>query len=109
MLLKFFIILIVILFCFVIFFMYFLFFLLGLEYVFYLCGSWFGDKINFLFCVWYCGNFKILSCLEVLGFNFVKFLFNLLEVFFVREEMVVFNINGVCGRDLFDLIKIKGI
>lgn len=59
--------------------------------------------------MWYCGNFKILGCVEVLGLNFVKLFFNLLEVFFVWDEMVVLNINGVCGRELLDLIKIKGI
>lgn len=93
----------------VIFFTHPLFFLSGLEHVSYSRGSWLGDKTNPLSRVWYCGNPKILSRSEASGSNPAKLSLNLLEAFFVREEMAASNINGARGRDLLDPIKIKGI
>jgi len=81
----------------------------GLEHVSYSRGSWLGDKTNPLSRVWYCGNPKILSRSEASGSNPAKLSLNLLEAFFVREEMAASNINGARGRELLDPIKIKGI
>ena len=72
-------------------------------------GSWLGDKTNPLSRVWYCGNPKLLSRSEASGSNPAKLSLNLLEAFFVREEMAASNINGARGRELLDPIKIKGI
>ena len=72
-------------------------------------GSWLGDKTNPLSRVWYCGNPKMLSRSEASGSNPAKLSLNLLETFFIREEMAASNINGARGRELLDPIKIKGI
>ena len=85
------------------------FFLSGLEHVSYSRGSWLGDKTNPLSRVWYCGNPKMLSRSEASGSNPAKLSLNLLETFFIREEMAASNINGARGRELLDPIKIKGI
>ena len=72
-------------------------------------GCWLGDKTNPLSRVWYCGNPKVLNRCEASGSNPAKLSLNLLEAFFVREEMAASNINGARGRELLDPIKIKGI
>ncbi|XP_078345650.1 uncharacterized protein LOC144631134 [Oculina patagonica] len=81
----------------------------GLEHVSYSQGCWLGDKTNPLSRVWFCGNPKVLNRSEASGTNPAKLSLNLLEAFFVREEMAASNINGARGRELLDPIKIKGI
>lgn len=81
----------------------------GLENISYSRGCWLGDKSNPQSRVWYCGNPKILGRAEASGSNPAKLSLNLLEAFFVRDEMAASNINGARGRELLDPIKIKGI
>nr|XP_058945587.1 uncharacterized protein LOC131773658 isoform X3 [Pocillopora verrucosa] len=81
----------------------------GLENISYSRGCWLGDRSNPQSRVWYCGNPKILGRAEASGSNPAKLSLNLLEAFFVRDEMAASNINGARGRELLDPIKIKGI
>ena len=81
----------------------------GLENISYSRGCWLGDRSNPQSRVWYCGNPKILGRAGASGSNPAKLSLNLLEAFFVRDEMAASNIKGARGRELLDPIKIKGI